>query len=45
MLTSLSVGFLTCNPDNRININNTHLADTIRILVSQEDLTRTIQPP
>jgi hypothetical protein len=36
MLPSLSIGFLTRTPDNRINTNNTHLANTIRTLVSQE---------
>jgi len=34
----LSIGFLTRTPNNRININNTQLANTIRIPVSQKGL-------
>ena len=38
MLPAVSIGFLTCTPDNRININNTQLANTIHTLVSQKGL-------
>jgi hypothetical protein len=38
MLPALSIGFLTRTPDNRISINNTQLANTIRTPVSQKDL-------
>jgi hypothetical protein len=38
MLKPLSVGFLTRTPDNRINVNQPQLANTIRVLVSKEHM-------
>ena len=38
MLPALSIGFLARTPDNRINVNHTQFANTIRTLVSQKGL-------